>query len=314
MKIRCTLPPKDVPYITAACNVTVAPRNFGIEWISDGESFEYSFVEEGGTIVPPEAPVKSGFVFAGWTPEIPEVMPASSLSFTAVYNIVSQSPDYDVSATYSIDAFDEPVSLDVKEIEGEREPGGVYMVDGENYNQVGLYNIKAINAIEEVIQPNDGHTVRIKLALPEQYKNRTSFVIYHRFVDGTREQLSTAKGTLWVEDGYLVFDVSSFSEFEVFAITSSIKITKLPNKTTYYFKNGGVDLSGIEIMFKNSNGTTKKIDDPSLLTVSGYDNTKLGKQTVTVHYGQYKDTMQVNVRYSFWQMLVNMLTFGLFLR
>lgn len=299
--------------ITATCNVTVAPRNFGIEWISDGESFEYSFVEEGGTIVPPEAPVKSGFVFAGWTPEIPEVMPASSLSFTAVYNIVSQSPDYDVSATYSIDAFDEPVSLDVKEIEGEREPGGVYMVDGENYNQVGLYNIKAINAIEEVIQPNDGHTVRIKLALPEQYKNRTSFVIYHRFVDGTREQLSTAKGTLWVEDGYLVFDVSSFSEFEVFAITSSIKITKLPDKTTYYFKNGGVDLSGIEIMFKNSNGTTKKIDDPSLLTVSGYDNTKLGKQTVTVHYGQYKDTMQVNVTYSWWQMILNLLTFGLYM-
>ncbi len=299
--------------ITATCSITVAPRNFGIEWISDGESFEYSFVEEGGTIVPPEAPEKSGFVFAGWTPEIPEVMPSQSLTFTAVYNIVSQSPDYDVSATYSIDAFDEPVSLDVKEIEGEREPGGVYMVDGENYNQVGLYNIKAINAIEEVIQPNDGHTVRIKLALPEQYRNRTSFVIYHRFVDGTREQLSTAKGTLWVEDGYLVFDVSSFSEFEVFAITSSIKITKLPNKTTYYFKNGGIDLSGIEIMFKNSNGTTKKIDDPSLLTVSGYDNTKLGKQTVTVHYGQYRDTMQVNVTYSWWQMILNLLTFGLYM-
>lgn len=297
--------------ITATCKVTVAPRNFGIEWICDGESFEYTFVEEGSTITPPEAPVKSGFVFVGWTPEIPEVMPSSSLTFTAVYNIVSQSPDYDVSATYSIDAFDEPVSLDVNQIEGEREPGGVYMVDGENYNQVGLYNIKAINEIEEVVQPNEGHTVRIRLALPEQYRNRTSFVIYHRFVDGTREQLSTAKGTLWVEDGYLVFDVSSFSEFEVLAISSSIKITKLPDKTTYNYNADGIDLTGIEITFKNLNGKTKKIDDPSHLTVTGFDSTKLGKQTVTVHYGQYTDTMQVNVRYSFWQIIVGILTFGL---
>lgn len=297
--------------ITATCKITVAPRNFGVEWICDGESFEYTFVEEGSTITPPEAPVKSGFVFVGWTPEIPEVMPSSGLTLTAVYNIVSQSPDYDVSATYSIDAFDEPVSLDVNQIEGEREPGGVYMVDGENYNQVGLYNIKAINEIEQVVQPNEGHTVRIKLALPEQYRNRTSFVIYHRFVDGTREQLSTAKGNLWLEDGYLVFDVSSFSEFEVLAISSSIKITKLPDKTTYNYNANGIDLTGIEITFKNSNGKTKKIDDPSHLTVTGFDSTKLGKQTVTVHYGQYADTMQVNVRYSFWQMIIGILTFGL---
>lgn len=300
--------------ISAECNVTILARSFGIEWISDGETIDYYFVEEGSTIEAPEAPEKAGYVFVGWSPEIPDVMPAQSLAFTAVYNIVSQSAEYDVSATYSVDAFSEPVSLDVKEVEGEREPGGVYMVDGQSYNQVGLYNIKAVNEDSEVVQPNEGHKVTIKLALPAAYANRTEFVVYHRFVDGTREQLSTAKGTLKVENGYLIFEVSSFSEFEVLAVTSSIEITKLPDKTTYFYKSGKIDLTGIVVTFKNSNGTTKTIDDPSMLTVTGFNSAKIGKQTVTVHYGQYSDTMQVTVTYAWWQFIINMLTFGLFLR
>ena len=96
------------------------------------------------------------------------------------------------------------------------------------------------------------------------------------------------------------------------AFSSSIKITKLPDKLTYNYKADGIDLTGIEITFKNSSGKTKKIDDIKLLTVSGFDSTKLGKQSVTVHYGQYKTTMQVTVRYSFWQMIANLLTFGLY--
>ncbi len=300
--------------VTAECKVSVLARSFGIEWIVDGETLDYYFVEEGSKIEAPEAPEKAGFVFVGWTPEIPDVMPGESLTFTAVYNIVSQSANYDVSATYSVDAFDEPVFLDVKEVEDEREPGGIYMVDGQSYNQVGLYNIKAVNSNSEVIQPNDGHRVTIKLALPSAYANRTSFVVYHRFVDGTREQLSTAKGNLRVENGYLIFDVSSFSEFEVLAVTSTIEITKLPDKTTYAYKLEKIDLTGIVVTFKNSNGTVKTIDDPSMLTVTGFNNNKLGKQVVTVHYGQYSDSMQINVTYSWWQFIINMLTFGLFFR
>lgn len=297
--------------ITATCEITVAPRNFGIEWICDGECFEYSFVEEGGTITPPEVPVKDGIVFVGWTPEIPEVMPSQSLTFTAVYNIVSQSPDYDVSVTYSVDAFDEPISLDVKEVEGEREPGGVYMVEGQNYDQVGLYNIKAVNENSEVVQPNEGHSVTLRIPIPEAYKNRTAFVIYHRFVDGRREQLSTAKGTLRVENGYLVFEVSNFSEFEVLAVAPSIKIVREPVKTVYSFGED-IDLTGIRIIFISSDGTEKVVTKTEYLTVSGYDSSEIGTQTVKVNYGQYSDTLKVKVRYTFWQWIAKILTFGMF--
>ena len=296
--------------ISAECKVTVLARNFGIEWFVDGETFEYSFVEEGGKITPPEAPEKSGFVFAGWTPEIPDVMPSEGLTFTAVYNIVSQSSGFDVSATYSPDAFDEPVSLDVKEVEGEREPGGVYMVDGKSYNQIGLYNIKAVNESQEVVQPNEGHKVTIKLALPAAYANRTSFVVYHRFVDGTREQLSTAKGTLNVENGYLIFEVSSFSEFEVFTITSSMKITSLPVKTVYACGED-IDLTGIRVVYTNSKGEEKVVTNTNHLTVSGYDSSEVGTQTVMVKYGNCSDTFEVTVKYTFWQWIIKIFTFGL---
>lgn len=295
--------------ITAKCTVTVTARSFSIEWNVDGDIIDYSLIKEGDPIEAPEAPEIPGMVFLGWSPAVPETMPAENLVFTAVYNVISQSSEYDVSATYSPDAFSEPVSIEVKTVEGEREPGGIYMVDGQSYNQVGLYNIKAVNESSEIIQPNEGHKVTIRLAIPEAYKNRTSFVIYHRFDDGTREQLSTAKGTLRIEDGYLVFEVSNFSEFEIFVLSSSIKITNLPSKTVYSYGEE-IDLSGITVIYTSADGSKKVLTKTNYLTVNGYDSTKVGKQTVTVRYGNYTDTFEVEVKFSFWQWILKILSLG----
>ena len=250
-------------------------------------------------------------MFAGWTPEGPEIMPSCDLTFTAVYNIVSQSDDFDVSATYLPGCFNEEITLDVALIQGEREPGGVYMVEGEYYKQVGLYNIKTVNEKSEVIQPNEGYRVTIKLAIPEAYKNYTSFMIYHRFTGGGREQLSTENGTIRIENGYLVFDVTKFSEFEVFVPSAYIKITQLPDKTVYYYKTAKeLDLTGLRIRYTKADGTTKTLTDSSALTVTGFDSSKVGKQTITVKYGQYSDTFEVTVKYNWWQWIIYVLFLG----
>lgn len=300
--------------IMAKCEVTVTPRSFGIEWIVDGETIEYSFIEEGAKIEAPEPPEKQGYVFAGWTPEVSETMPSNSLTFTAVFVIVSQSDDYDVSATYYPGCFDEEVTLEVDLIKGEREPGGVYMVDGEYYKQVGLYNIKPINENGDVIQPNDGYKVTIRLAIPEAYKNQNSFMIYHRFVEGGREQLSTANGTIRIENGYLIFDVTKFSEFEIFipvpAVSTSMRISRLPDKTTYVYKTDEIDLTGIRLTITKPDGTTKSVTDTKHIYVTDFDNSVVGTQTVTVKYGQYTDTMEVNVVYTWWQQLIRIFLLG----
>lgn len=295
--------------ILDSCVVTVMLNKYSVIWMVDGAEQTISIVEEGSVITPPAPPEKEGFEFVGWSPEIPDAMPSEGLAFTAVFNKISKSDEFDVSATYSPEAFDEPVSLDVNEIKADREPGGVYMVEGAYYEQVGLYNIKALNEKSDIVQPNDGYKVTIRIALPEAYKSKKEFVIYHRFVGGGREQLSTAAGTVRVEDGYLIFEVESFSEFEIFVPSPSIKIVSAPAKIKYYYGED-IDLSGMRLTYTDENGNVKTISNHSLLKVSGFDSSKTGKQTVTVNYGKYSDTFEVEVRFSFWQWILRIFFLG----
>lgn len=230
--------------------------------------------------------------------------------YYAVFDVVSKSDKYDVTATYSPDCFNEEVTLDVEEITGNRDPGGIYMVDGKTYVQVGVFNLKAVNENGEVVQPNEGQTVKMKIAIPDGYKDKTDMVIYHRFVDGGREKLSTADGTLAVENGYMIFEISKFSEFEIYASTAYVKIIDTPLKTVYKYGEK-LDLTGIKLTYVADDGTTKTVTDTSVLTISGFDSTKAGTQTVTVSYEQCSDTFDVTVRMTFWQWLLRIFSFWL---
>ena len=55
-----------------------------VTWIVDGDSTTETY-KVGEKIVKPENPVKSGYIFKGWTPEVPATMPAEDLTFTAVF-------------------------------------------------------------------------------------------------------------------------------------------------------------------------------------------------------------------------------------
>lgn len=73
---------------TATCKVTVTPRKFRITWVFLNGP-ETVIVEEGSIIEsPPHNPVP-GYTFDGWTPQIPDVMPAEDLTFTAQFSINS---------------------------------------------------------------------------------------------------------------------------------------------------------------------------------------------------------------------------------
>ncbi|MEE1012675.1 MAG: leucine-rich repeat domain-containing protein, partial [Acutalibacteraceae bacterium] len=220
------------------------------------------------------------------------------------YDNVSKSDKYDVTATYHPDCFDEEVTLEVETVSGDREPGGVYVVDGKTYIQVGIYNIKAVNDNGEAVQPNEGHKVKLKIAIPEEYKDKTDMVIYHRFVDGGREKLSTADGTLVIQDGYMIFEISKFSEFEILAGTADMTVSKLPQKLKYRYRSNGLDLGGIQLKITDIDGSVEYVDDISKMTVEGFDSTKVGTQTVTVRYGDYTCTFEVEIYYAWWQWII----------
>ena len=70
--------------ITASCKVHVVAREYTVKWIIDEDITELK-IKEGFDIVPPESPKKVGYDFMGWSPEVPEIMPAQNMTFTAVF-------------------------------------------------------------------------------------------------------------------------------------------------------------------------------------------------------------------------------------
>ncbi len=76
---------------TDSCEVTVLPRDFTVEWIVDGEKTQETVKEE-SVISKPADPVKDGYTFAGWTPDVPEKMPAKDMTFTAKFVLIA-NPD-----------------------------------------------------------------------------------------------------------------------------------------------------------------------------------------------------------------------------
>lgn len=64
---------------------------------------------------------------------------------------------------------------------------------------------------------------------------------------------------------------------------SSISVSKLPNKTAYMERSEALDVTGGRVTLYYTNGTSKTIDMTNDM-VSGFDNTRVGSQTLTVSY------------------------------
>ena len=70
--------------LNATLDLTVKSNEFKVSWIIDGNEIVKT-VKYGEVIVKPADPIKDNFIFKGWTPEIPDTMPAKDLTFTAVF-------------------------------------------------------------------------------------------------------------------------------------------------------------------------------------------------------------------------------------
>ena len=70
--------------VSIQITVTVVPRKFKLVWIVDGNQTELT-AAEGSKITKPADPELEGYDFMGWSPEVPEIMPAQNMTFTAVF-------------------------------------------------------------------------------------------------------------------------------------------------------------------------------------------------------------------------------------
>ena len=81
LTVGATMPAHDVTY-----DAVYTANKYKVTWVVDGQESENE-VTYATSITKPTDPVKEGYTFTGWTPEIPDSMPASNLTFTAQFTV-----------------------------------------------------------------------------------------------------------------------------------------------------------------------------------------------------------------------------------
>ncbi|MBQ6266332.1 MAG: leucine-rich repeat protein [Clostridia bacterium] len=79
-----TLPAHDI-----TIEAVYTPIEYTITYLVDEQSIGSSTIPYGGPIWQPRIPQKEGYTFTGWTPAVPDTMPAEDLTFTAVFEPVT---------------------------------------------------------------------------------------------------------------------------------------------------------------------------------------------------------------------------------
>lgn len=111
--------------------MTVLPACYAITYLVDGEVFKTDSIARGASISVPEAPVKEGYIFSGWS-EVPETMPAMDIVVTGHFEadgIGALSADRWVDV-YTLQGVMVKRQISVAELRGAL-PKGVYIVNGK---------------------------------------------------------------------------------------------------------------------------------------------------------------------------------------
>lgn len=77
------------PYSLGASDLTIeavyTPIEYTVTYYADDQVIGSGAIPYGNSVWQPRTPQKEGFTFSGWTPKVPETMPAEDLTFIAVF-------------------------------------------------------------------------------------------------------------------------------------------------------------------------------------------------------------------------------------
>ncbi len=231
--------------------------------------------------------------------------------------------ELEINVTYDYDCFDSEVDLSISEVEGEREKGSIEFSDQEIEEQIGCFNIKMILAdgsSTAAVQPNG--EVTVKMAIPEDYIGRKNYKIVHRCSDGTRENFTSApsgkdkKLSISSDGKYWIFNVSSFSEFEFFAV-EPIPSVSIKNKSDSTTINYG-DVLRLTAVTENLPDDARiywyandiKQGEGECFDFTGNASAKITVKIVDANGNDYaekeiSDSQSVNVKAGFFQKLIS---------
>lgn len=72
-------------------------QSYTVTWVVDEKSTEETYLFE-EKINTPSDPVKTGYTFTGWTPSVPDSMPAEAMTFTATWAVNSYNAVFDATS------------------------------------------------------------------------------------------------------------------------------------------------------------------------------------------------------------------------
>lgn len=131
------------------------------------------------------------------------------------------------------------------------------------------------------VQKKQGDLVLItewKTDEPVMYKETNYFMMWGKIEEG------------WIALPYVTFDGVLPPDQTV----QSIQITQNPNKLAYVHKVDTLDITGGKLLVTYMDGSTSTVNITAEM-VSGFDNTNVGANTVTVTYGEKTTTFNVQI-------------------
>ena len=165
--------------------------------------------------------------------------------------------------------------LAVEEIDPSNYEGTNFAVGG-SIRSLRFYDINLVYEAV-VVQPDGTVTVKIKLA---DGVDPAKCKVYHVTEDIVNPLVRYAST---IDGNYIVFETDHFSEFaviEVETVLDSIEIAELP-ETTVYGIGEQLDMTGIKVIARFSDGTNKEIDGYNVGMVK---LSSVGTKKVTVYY------------------------------
>ena len=152
-------------------------KAFTVTFFADEQyKYEYS-LKYGEAIAKPDEPYKSGYIFKGWTPEIPETMPAYDLSFFAVFDehseiaaptisiknyVTSRTVDYRTTITFTAISTDMPDNASIQwYIDGEKAGEGE-QITVEKAKETFTVQAKVVDDSGKILNSTETELVKVK--------------------------------------------------------------------------------------------------------------------------------------------------------
>ena len=86
-EIPSAMPAEDVTFTAVFEAIPEEPLEYKATFYVDNKVYESYFITEGEEITVPDSPAKNGYTFTGWSPAIPDAMPAVDIAFHATWDV-----------------------------------------------------------------------------------------------------------------------------------------------------------------------------------------------------------------------------------